>query len=113
MRPIPSVLTPGDFAAFRLKQQLRHRLQQAILYPAAAGPAGRGQARIRVTIGRDGRVCAAAVLAADAALFEAAAMAGIMAVEPLPPLPVEITEETVAYEFLIAFTPGAETTISP
>lgn len=111
LRPIPSLLTPGDFAQFRYKQMVRERLRRAIQYPVRTG-AGEGAARLRLALGRDGRVVSAACLGAETPQFEVATMEGVAALEGLPPFPPEIADATLTYEFQILFKPGADTAVS-
>lgn len=107
----PSLLTPQDFASYRHKQLVRQQLRRTIRYPAHAKLQS-GSVRLYLTISRDGKVWTAACQDATAPLFEEAAMDGIQAAGQFPPMPDELPDTSVLYEFLVAFVPGGETTIS-
>ena len=110
--PIPSVLTPADFAQFRYKQMVRARLQRAILYPRGHALEG-GRARLRLTITREGQVASASCTSVESPMFEESVMAGVAAAGPFPAFPAELPAAQETYEFLVAYTPGAATSVSP
>ncbi|MBI4227973.1 MAG: TonB family protein [Candidatus Omnitrophica bacterium] len=109
-RPVPSLLTPADFAAFQYKQAVRARLQRAIRYPAQAN-GGQGSVRLQLTIGRTGALQAASCDEPSAPVFAEAAMEGMTAAAPFPPMPAELTLASETYEFFVAFLPGEDATI--
>lgn len=111
-KPVPSLLTPADFAQFQYKQRVRQVLQRAIAYPMDVGLT-RGSTRLRLTISRNGQVKAAACQAADAPRFEEATLDGVMAAAPFGPFPRELSAEELTFDFRVTFTPGVETSVSP
>ena len=113
MWPTPSWLMPEAMATFRYRQTVRACLQRTIRYPAALGTSARGTVRLLVTIGRDGKVQAATCAEASAPAFEEAAMDGVAAAGPFPPIPETVPDASLTYEFLVAFVPGADATINP
>ena len=99
-------------ATFRYRQTVRARLQRAIRYPAALGASARGTVRLLVTIGRDGKVQAATCAEASAPAFEEAAMDGVAAAGPFSPISEAVPDAPLVCEFLVAFIPGAEASLS-
>lgn len=111
-RSVPSLLTPADFAAYQYKQLVRDRLRRAIRYPARAN-GGDGSVRLQLTVGRTGALQAASCEEASVPLFAAAAMEGVEAAAPFPPMPDDLTLASETYEFFIAFLPNADPELSP
>ncbi|MBI4313617.1 MAG: hypothetical protein HY594_02250 [Candidatus Omnitrophica bacterium] len=103
-------MTPADFARYRYKQILRHRLERAIGYPAGQQP---GRVALSLTVRRDGQIQQAACEEGRSSLLGKAAVEGVARAQPFPRFPEDLPSDRETYEFLIAFEPAGNSSVSP
>ncbi len=92
--------------SMRYTDMIRQRIQEALVYPAAARKDGvEGKTYIKFTIDKYGRVLSAMLVqSSGSALLDEAALAAIFSAQPFPPFPDTIAKERMTFVQGLTFT---------
>jgi protein TonB len=103
--PAPARPPPSRDAIPNWRSELIGRLQQAKRYPQAAQQRGeQGVATVRLTLDRSGHVLSAALSRSSGSdALDQEALAMMHRADPLPPLPVELSGDTLTLTVPVTF----------
>ena len=101
----PALLTPEDFAEYEYQQQVRQTLKAAMVYPEGVGVTA-GKAWLTVTIDRSGHLKSVWCTKAEAEIYRLAALEGARSIQRFASFPRELKNQTLTFEFVIAFRPS-------